>query len=139
MVYGRRKQWEKVEVDVVVLHRADGMMIPMEIRWPDGRHWKVEALSNGGRRQRVEHIGTYAIVYPVNLILPSGRKIKKKLYLEERRSSWFVVRHETAKGRSFVTDAHGAMHYCDIPQKYGKKHCDNEMRRRCPVRERCEQ
>ncbi len=136
MIYGKKRSWERVDVEVLVIHRSDGVLLPVEIHWPDGRRWILELLGDA-RRGRVEHIGKYAIVYKVNVITPSGRRYKRNLYLDENNRNWFIVRHEFARGRPIIVDQHGIEHFCTIPKRYGKAYCDPEMWRICPIGNNC--
>lgn len=136
MIYGARRKWERVEVEVVVKHRLDGAMLPIEVCWEDGRRWRVELLGDA-RRTRVEHLGNYALAYPVYIVTQSGKRFKRKLYYDPENHKWFVVRHEFAKGRPIIIDQHGQEHFCTIPQRYGKSYCDPEMRRNCPIDNNC--
>lgn len=82
-VFGSRdKEIDRVDVDVVVLHTADGFSVPIEIRWEDGSAYPVKVLSSC----RAMCSGNYyAMKYVVDV---RGR----------RRALW----HDVADGRWFV-------------------------------------
>lgn len=42
---GHRPGVDWVYVDVVALDRRDGLVIPLEVAWPDGRRWRVERVA----------------------------------------------------------------------------------------------
>jgi hypothetical protein len=76
----------KILIDVVVLHRSDGVLIPIKVIWEDGKKYNIDKVLD--IKKRASHkVGGYGLRY--SCIIMGSLKF---LWLEkfEDSSRWFV-------------------------------------------------
>lgn len=135
MLYDHKRGWDRIDVDVVALHFADGVVMPIELRWADGRSWKLVCRAPG-KRGRAEHVAGDALVYPVDVILPSGARRSRKLYYDFRHGKWFIERYETLEGRPLFVDTRtGAEYFAQAPNKCPGSICFERLCSHCVATE----
>lgn len=83
-IYGGTPEREKRYVDVVALTTADGLVTPLEIRWADGRRFKVDKVTNRRQAHSLKTGGT-GMRYTIRV---GGSQTH--LFYDDYRKAWFV-------------------------------------------------
>ncbi len=83
-VYGARPEREKRYVDVVSLTSADGLVTPLEIRWADGRRFRIDKVTDRRQAQSFKTGGT-GMRYAIHV---GGQTTH--LFYDDHKKAWFV-------------------------------------------------
>lgn len=83
-IYGGRPEREKKYVDVVSLTVADGLVTPLEIRWEDGRRFRIDKVTSRRQAHSLK-TGGAGMRYTV---LVGGQQTY--LWYDDYRKAWFV-------------------------------------------------
>lgn len=83
-IFGEQSDRTKKYVDVVSLTTADALVTPLEIRWDDGRRYRIDKVTNRRQAHSLKTGGT-GMRYT---ILVGGTQTF--LYYDDYRKAWFV-------------------------------------------------
>lgn len=76
-------RYDKTYVSIVAVHELNGCITPLSIKWPDGRVFMIDFVSDPEKRARCEKTKGYAFRYTVAL---NG----KTRHLWRDENGWFV-------------------------------------------------
>lgn len=83
-IYGGQPERERKYVGVVSLTTSDGLVSPLEIRWDDGRRFRIDRILDRRQAQSLKTGGT-GMRYTVRV---GGRDTR--LFYDDYRRAWFV-------------------------------------------------
>ena len=83
-VYDSMPDREKKYVDVVSLTTSDGLVTPLEIRWDDGRRYRIDKVTNRRQAHSLK-VGGAGMRYT---IIVGGSQTH--LWYDDYRKAWFV-------------------------------------------------
>lgn len=82
--FGARPEREKKYVDVVSLTTSDGLVVPMEVRWDNGRRFRIDKVTDRRQAHSLKTGGT-GMRYTIQVGGTSTH-----LFYDDYRKAWFV-------------------------------------------------
>lgn len=95
-VFGQQPEREKKYVDVVALTTSDGLVIPMEVRWDDGRRYRIDKVTDRRQAHSLK-VGGTGMRYTVRI---GGAQTH--LWYDDYRKRWFVEAKRIAQPETWA-------------------------------------
>lgn len=83
-VFGARSERERKYVEVVARTSADGLVTPLEVRWEDGRRFRIDRVTDRRRAASLK-AGGAGMRYTVRI-----QGTETYLFFDDHRGAWFV-------------------------------------------------